>query len=296
MSRGDLVEFEVTLRPAKTFIAGHALDSLARMMAGRPQLFGDVAFQIRQATPMADVLNDLMVGLVPVHGVATNMSLINVDGHAHLIDTRVLSSGSPLATAAEPVELVAQTEAASYWKDLRRVLYSGNRYTVYARLTSPELRPRWAALKLNELLQDVSPEMGEAVAALETLVNNLFDEMSGKDEPALDVRVMMHKFAEALPGDVPVDQQTTIDNAITAAVVQFRSAEGLANRRAAFDVIVEAHEKATAEALDRLHVAKFRTEVVKAADVEQVAATLAGDPGELNTAPQLEVEVVAIYW
>lgn len=110
MARGDLVEFEVTLRPARTFVAGHALESIVRIMGGRPQLFGDIALQIKQATPIADVLNDLMVGLVPIHGVGTNIALLEVDGHVHLVDRRIFADGSELESLAHPVEVVAQTD------------------------------------------------------------------------------------------------------------------------------------------------------------------------------------------
>lgn len=296
MSRGDLVEVEVTLRPARTFLAAHALESVSRMMAGRPQIFGDVSFQIKQASPMADVLTELMVGLVPIRAASTNIALVSIDEHKFLVDTRVLAPGSEVASSVERIEFVAQTEVASYWKDLRRVLYSGNDYTIYARLTSPEMRPSWKALKLNELLHDMSKEMGDAVAALEKIVNDMFDKAAGAGEPVIDLRVMMHRFADALPGAIPSEEQTAVDDAITAAMSQFSSASGLADVRAAFDIVVAAHERAVGREVDRLEIARSRAEVIKAAETDAVAATFQARSASAPAVPQFEVEVVAIYW
>lgn len=294
MRRGDLVEFEVTLRPARTFIAAHAIESFARMMTGRPQLFGDAAFQIKQAEPMAEILNDMMVGLVPVRGVSTNFSLMTIGGDQYLVDTRLFAAGSNMQQSATPIELVALTDFASYWKDLRRVLYSGNRFTMFARLASSQLRPNWTPLKLSELLGDVSHDVRAAFVELENVVDAAF-KGGVAAEAAIDLRGMMHAFADALPGEVPPDRQTEMDDAISVAVAIFKSAADTSGEWEAFDRVVEAHEMLTKSLLDRTEVARIRNDVIiRSAALNLADATSEGPNAEAP--PQLEVEVVAIYW
>lgn len=296
MSRGDLLEIEVTLRPAKTFIAGHALESLDRIMSGRPQLFGDASHQIAQTVPIAEVLNDLMVGLVPIHGVASKTCEVTSDGETYLLDYRIIGHGTELEREAKPVHIAAQTDVASYWKDLRRILYNGSRYTVYARLAAAEVQHDWTSLKLNELLKDMSVELGDAVASLEEIVETQFDTLSGGPQPALDGSSVMNRFADSLPGEVPADQKSAIETSVARATAAFQSAEGLASVRAAFDIVIDAHERATGEEVDRLTVSKIRSEVTAA------GGTDSGEPGspatrqEIEPQGLLEVEVIAIYW
>jgi hypothetical protein len=297
LRRGDVIEIEVRLRPHKLFTLVSAIDSFADLMKGLDQLFGAAAKQVAEVAPIADVIERLMVGLVPVQGTAANVAIIDIDGLPHLIDTRVIKPGSELAGTTRPFELVAVTEGGSYWKDLRRVLYTENEYTVYARVVSPNLQTAWNPVKLADLMSHVNQDLAAPFKELP----NAFDGAFGQDEPepALDIRGMFHRFADAIAvktGTTP--DETSIADAVTAAHGAFIAASAdVVLERAAFDIVTHEFEKTSGQPIDRELVCTARTTVAVEALPKAVASVdTLNAPAQALPIEQLEVEVVAIHW
>lgn len=303
LSRGDVIEVAVRLRPHKLFTLVSAIESLADLMEGRDALFGAVAERLGEVTSIAEVIERLMVGLVPVHGIAANFAIVDLAGAAHLIDIRVIDPGSPLSGDARPFEVVALTENGSYWKDLRRVLYTANEYTVYARLIAPRLQSAWNPVKLADLMREVNETLAESFAEITTFADGAFDN-SGDEaavEPTVDVRGMFHRFADALARDTGVaPDPTSIADAVTVASAAYIADSGdLAAERAAFDIVAEQVAKAgDGEPISRSLIHNARSTVQ--AEARGLAALAAMSehraPGSGMAIDQLEVEVVAIYW
>jgi len=57
------------------------------------------------------------------------------------------------------LQVVAVAEADLFWRDIRRVLFSGARYTVLARVSRDNIQTEWTPVKLVELLKDVVPDL-----------------------------------------------------------------------------------------------------------------------------------------
>ena len=295
LKRGDVIEIDVQLRPNKLFSFVSAIESFADMMQGRPGIFGDAANQVGQVTPIAEVIDRLMVGLVPIHGTPTNFAIVNFDERPHIIDTRVILSKSEFAASAKPFELVALTETDGYWKDLRRVLFTQNRYSIYARVVSPGLQEEWNPVKLADVMSDVSADLAKHIRELPKFL----DEAMGDDEPepALDIRGVMHQFADAISQESGVEpDEISVADTVTAAVAAFRNAgDDLAAQRGSYDLIVRMYEGVGNPKLDRNLVARVRAavehEVAAKAIFGRSTATTQHEPVQ-----KLEVEVVAIYW
>jgi len=58
------------------------------------------------------------------------------------------------------------TERDQYWKDIRRVLFSSSRYTVFARMGSDGVADSWRPIKLADLLADVHPMFAQLIGDL----------------------------------------------------------------------------------------------------------------------------------
>lgn len=296
LKRGDVIEIDVRLRPNKLFSFVSAIESFADMMQGRSGIFGDAANQVGQVTPIAEVIDRLMVGLVPIHGTPANFAIVDLDERPHLIDTRVIKSGSELAASAKPFELVALTETDAYWKDLRRVLFTQNRYSIYARVVSPGLQEEWNPVKLADVMGDVSTDLANHIRELPRFLD---DAMGGDEpEPALDIRGVMHQFADTISQEFGVQpDDTTVADTVTTAVAAYRNAgEDLAAQRGSFDLIVRLYESVGDLKLDRNLVARARAAIEL--DGRARATIGRGDPTAQRGEPakKLEVEVVAIYW
>ena len=266
------------------------------MMKGRSEVFGDAANQVNQVAPIAEVIDRLLVGLVPVHGTPANFAMVNLDGRPHLIDTRVIASGCELAASAKPFELVALTETASYWKDLRRVLFTQNRYTLYARVVSPDLQEEWNPVKLADVIGDVSTDLAKHFRELPGFLDEAMGD--GEPEPALDIRGVMHQFALAISQEFNIhpDDITVADTVTSAVAAYLNAGEDLAAQRGAYDLIVRLYEDTSGLKLDRNLVARARAAV----ELDGRARTTITRSGAVRPYAEpvegLEVEVVAIYW
>src|SRR5690606_10893786 len=99
---------------------------------------------------------------------------------------------------ARPLELVGFAEANSFWRDLRRTLFSGSTFTVYARAEGPALDSSWSPIKIADLLASVSPELrDEVVLPLQHLDFNTSSAVESPD-PAMIARFQLTNFAIAL--------------------------------------------------------------------------------------------------
>lgn len=295
LRRGDVVEIDIDLRPNKAFSVAAAIESFVDIMQGRSEIFGDASAQVAEVIPIGEIIDRLMVGLIPIHGAPTNIVLVDIDGEPHLIDRRVIAPGSAFAASARKWEIVGVTEETSYWKDLRRVLYTRDQFTVYARIVNPSLVNKWNPVKLAGLMGDVSEDIAREIVALP---DELERQLNKSDpEPLVDLRGMFHRFAELLDDDVETaPDSTTISGAVTEAVAIFNHADGdMSQERTAFDSIVAVYDKANETRLDREAVTEKRA-VARAAAYSATVAVQTPPVPATELIDQLEVEVVAIYW
>lgn len=296
LRRGDVIEIDVQLRPDRTFSLAAAIDSMADILQGRSEVFGDASVQVAEFVPIVEVIDRLMVGLIPVHGAPSNIVLIEIDDKVHLIDKRVIKRGSPVAATVREWEVVGVTEEPSYWKDLRRVLYTRDRFTVYARVVNPCMITKWNPVKLAELMGDVSDDVARAIADLPDQLERQLDHSS--PEPELDPTSMFCKFAQQLEPEFEgvKPEPAIVAHAVSEAVAIYNDAAGdLSRERAAFDSIVAVFEASGGAKLDRESLAEKRS-VARAAASAQTSLTETASAETGKPIEQLEVEVIAIYW
>lgn len=295
LRRGDVIELDIQLRPDKVFSIAAGIDSFADLMQGRSSIFGDASTLVADVVPMGEVIDRLMVGLIPIHGAPTNIVVVDIDGEPHLVDKRVIKDASPFASTVRAWELVGVTEEPSYWKDLRRVLYTRDCFTVYARVVNPRLTRRWNPVKLSGLIGDVSLEAAQAIIDLPNELEKGLNRPS--QEPLLDVRGMFHLFAQLIETDFDNSPDTTdVVAAISEAVAIFKRADGdISQERAAFDGVLAAFSKVNERELEREDLVTRRALARASA---QASLAVPSPPDEPSVPPidQLEVEVVAIYW
>lgn len=296
LQRGDVFEVNVALRPDKMFSFVRGIESMVSIMQGRDGLFGEGADKVEEGTPIAEVIDQFLVGLIPIHGSPINLNLVDIDGESYLIDGRVFHAESPFAAKPRSWELVAVTEEPSYWKDLRRVLYTGEQFTIYARIINPKLITGWNPVKLAGLMGDISKDVEREILALPDRLAEMFDDL--EPAPAVELDGMFRRFADHLISEFATSPDPeSLAMAIGEAVLILKSADGDPSiERSAFDAVLLEFEKLNDGKLDRERVEELRSlaraaELAAAPTVVPARAAPPGDPVQ-----QLEVEVVAIYW
>lgn len=171
LKRGDLIEMEVELRAARLYRFASIVSAFQGIFEGGREFFdASIYSNVGYAKAIGDVLTKLMVGLIPIECRATDYMVAEIKGRKQIIHRSLLGQiDSVLLPQREDLYITGVAEEASFWKDVRGILFSGATYYVMCRLNHTGLRNSWNSVKLVDVLRDVVPDMGERIAQLEML-------------------------------------------------------------------------------------------------------------------------------
>ncbi|WP_166353544.1 DUF6414 family protein [Phytoactinopolyspora limicola] len=311
LKRGDVVELRVELSADRTYQFTAAATSMLDMIKGRSSVFGISEFQLAEIAPMLDLLPKMLVDLVPINANVTSHVQLDLENESWLIDTTMIAPESPLVTLSEPISVAGVTELPLYWKDARRVLFDRSEYIVYARLARSGLDTAWSPVKIADVFDSISKDIGDQIRQLPLAFEGVHK---------AGVEVLATPIPDVLKthGLIPFGQilaratgRELDDSALEQAAHE--AAQGVADieklgdvrvTRAAFDRVVAAVESSAPLVLapiDRDLVAELRepfqnlARVLAALPVVEAAAV--ENSAEDDSKQQLlEVEFVAIYW
>lgn len=293
IGRGDIVEMDVRVEADQFFKMVTIGTTFLELMNGREDLFGVSATDLRQVAPMIEVLKEMSVGLVPIRGLSTSHSVVSIAGQPVVIANELL--GGTLKQSARPIELVGFAEADSFWRDLRRTLFSESTFTAYARAEGPALSDPWSPIKIADLLESVSPGLRDEVAGpLERL--EVAEQPSAEVESRSTIaRYQLTGFARDLQAatGTPFDQDA-VTVAIEAALPAMISATSLEDRRRAFEPVAVS---VTGADVDRDVLLSTRSNWLDASPPAPVeSASAAAQHARVESPVQIEVGFVALYW
>jgi len=309
LGRGQLVEIEVELEAEAIFRVSAILSTLLEIIQENPELanFGDPQ-GILQAVAANRVLDQLLVGLVPLRGVAVHYSHVTLGGRELLVHQQLLEQLPNTADLEiHPFEVVGVAEAALFWRDIRRVLFSRSRYVVLGRLARDGVHRDWTPVKLVEVLRDVAPELaGQIDNAGEGLLTAMrhATALEGDAPPARDrMKTALINYANALAvhyGKICTEQDLVAQGLPTEE--QCDSYSTLETRRSAFNVFTEHLEQTLELPNDRRLAGEYRFAALSEAGLGiDGEVSSAPDVEQTTTSPQsanryLDTEIVAIYW
>lgn len=162
LMRGQLVEAEVKLEADATFLTSAVIATMVGIVESEPGMFGeDVERDLAQGKAARRVLEELLAGLVPVRGRVLDYEVVEIEGrewivHHRLLDQLATTDRSP---ATRPLYVVGVAEHGLFWKDLRRVLFSGACFRVLVRMGQSGLRDTWTPVKLAHVLEPVASDL-----------------------------------------------------------------------------------------------------------------------------------------
>jgi hypothetical protein len=114
--------------------------------------------------PVNKALQRLLAGLIPVRARAVNYSVVTVGEKIYVVHNGDLGT---LGIDSQPLDIVGVTELQSYWKDIRRVLFSKSHFTILCRVGRDGLHTSWTPVKLADLFVEFVPGLSEQLAAVE---------------------------------------------------------------------------------------------------------------------------------
>ncbi|WP_156388378.1 MULTISPECIES: DUF6414 family protein [unclassified Rhodococcus (in: high G+C Gram-positive bacteria)] len=295
ISRGDIVEMEIEVRADRFFEMITVGTTFLDMMHGRENLFGVSEAEFREMAPMIEVLKELLVGLVPIRGVAASHKVVEISGQQIVIASELL--GAELQTNAKPLEIVGFAESESFWRDLRRTLFSGSVFTMYARAEGPVLTERWSPIKIADLLGSLSPGLRNAVVFPFEQLNFADTPVVEAPDPLATARLLLTDFAaayESATGATPSRQ--LVENAVVESTSILAMSTTIEQRRHAFEPVANAvaGPEGDREILQRVRADCINRSSMAVSVHDRVLAPPSTEPDE--TAVQLEVGFVALYW
>ena len=165
MHRGEVLEVRVELEADPIFRMASVIATLRELMEDNEHLFGHTTTTgLAEMRSMAQVLESLLVGLVPIRGRLVDYTWTSIGGRDMLIHQALLdqidSAARPIANS---VFVVGVVQRDLFWKDIRRVLFSGAQYTVFCRVAKGSLADRWQPVKVADVLAGIVPRFDELI-------------------------------------------------------------------------------------------------------------------------------------
>lgn len=301
LRRGDLIEIDVQLEAEPIFQAGMAVSGVLEIIQDDPAAFGmpDMS-QLAQLRLTSRILDKVLAGLVPVRGRAVNFVALEIDGEEWLVHKALvanLDGGAPTS----PVFVVGVVQQGLFWKDVRRVLFSGSEYRVLARLSRSGLQTSWTPVKLVDVLSSVVPDFAEV---MDTMNRGVLAAMSSAvaaqqhASPDRRVRAAVLAYAEMLADRTGLE--ITEEDLQREGLLRHDVAQDLGVRewRDLLAPVTRLVEQRAGQAIDRETAADYRVAAVTRAGLLEAPAPVAALDAEPRDARErlLDSEIVAVYW
>lgn len=311
LTRGRLFEVEVELEADAIFRVSAVMSAILAITHGsRPDTFGLRDFgNIDQVEAVNRILEKLFVGLVPIRGLLIDYNVISLRGKDWLIHKELWKSMEDNTTTPQKAYVVCVAEQALFWKDLRRVLFSGSRFRVLCRIAQDGLHGSWTPIKLVHILNEVNPTLGHTI---ESAGRSALEAMGSTDQSEKGDDTHMECMKEALIGYAKMlatHYDCTIDDKCmmvlqSLAAEQCRNTNDIHARRRAFGSISDILEQRFQIERCPMVEAQYRQTALL-----EMGLNLNGQlpPAMISNVPDtdsnkssserfLDSELVAIYW
>lgn len=312
LTRGTLLEMEVELKTEWIFRFSKVFQELIEIIQEDPTLFEADAESLSNSKTMNRVIQRLLSDLVPIRGRAIDYVVIELDGeqtivHRKLLDHLTEHSAVDSRCLIEDLYIVGVTEQTLYWKNIRQVLFSNAQFRVMCRMEQPGIQRAWTALKLQDVLNSVFPEVGEELDRFKS--EAAFNEMVADPEleeqngvtPAHD---MMLDYTISLAADYDLSLEAQHISEVRGIIAQnMGSLESVAGRKQAcveiseylswrFDLKLDPQ----AEANRRMWATRRESDALPIADEETVESMPSETSDSIAKENLLDTEIIAIYW
>jgi hypothetical protein len=309
LTRGQLSEIEVELEAEDIFRVGAIVDIYLELFQEAPELLGpDVREQARQALSMNAVLNKLLAGLVPVRGRAIDYLTVRAADSEWVVHRMVLQQLPAVWVAqAHALDVVAVAEASLFWKDIRRVLFSGSRYSLLCRIGRDGLNDDWTPVKLVDVIRGFAPELAEQLGAagpdLAAGMSRGMAAVPQGDDNQIKMRKALQAYGQALAAKYNKEWDPGLISGDVFPVDRTCNWSTVEEQRPPFKALTHRLQETFGIHPDRELMATLRYQALVQAGLVPLAGSVASQenatPITQPTGPQsriLDTELIAIYW
>ena len=323
LRRGRLVEAEVELEADATFRASAVISAFVGMAESEPGMFGDVKDALAQGKGLRRIIEELLVGLVPVRGRVVDYKVVEIEGRDWIVHRRLFEQLDKPDLPERPLYVVGVAEQGSFRKDLRRILFSNARFRVLVRMGQEGLRDTWTPVKLAHVIEPVVPDLASQLNSfgpemMAAISDGAAEADSGAElQQQLGQRAMV-SYAERLAARNDYEMDATdlreLESITEEYSVSFDTAprrqqafsevDSFLNDRFGWPTDPEAEAECRSDALQESGLDVFGQPALPAATHETLSALPTSDSsshGGVATSVDgeeryLDSEIVAIYW
>jgi len=298
LPRGALIEMEVDLAADPVYRFNSTMGVLADLAEDYPALLNEptTAMVMSEAGPIIKTLDRMLAGLIPLRAESHGLRVADIAGKKVAAPADYFTH---LGVPSSPVHLVGVTEQENYWRDVRRVLFSGGKFTVLGRISRAGIQTSWVPVKLTEVMREIAPEFPSAIArAGKVGYGAPVNSRQEANRDALE-RALAH-FARSVGGE-PIAAR--IDDIETFARTLRDHADSLTEQRAALDTFsnwltekgliasVPENRREIWQASRSASGLRASSAATSISDLKSPATDEPEEPENL-----IDVEVIAIYW
>jgi hypothetical protein len=307
LDRGTLLELEVELEAEGIFRMSAIMTSFFEIVDQNPKLLGSVSIpNVLDGLMVNQMLERLLVGLVPIRGRAVHYRYVRVGSEGLIVHRELLDQMADPDLPVQPLFVVGVAERELFWRDIRRVLFSRSRYSVLCRLSGGGTQDSWTPVKLVDVLKEVSPDLGSSVQE----AGGFLDRQKQAEQRSVDEATREEAMREALTvyaldltrqyghpssveelGDLGLPSESQSESHAT-----------IMDRRAAFRELTGRLEEDLGFEAEPLTMAQLREAALSGVgfDLEGNLALRPGTDQELVLTEEvpryLDSNIVAIYW
>ncbi|BBB12238.1 hypothetical protein SPYCA_1496 [Sphingopyxis sp. FD7] len=273
-----------------------------------PMLFMDhVKFKdLYQAKNANKIVSKLLAGLIPVDGVVSDYLVIERGAEKFIVHKGVARN---LNGDFSLLRIVGVTEHLGYWKDIRRILFADNEFTILCRLSKNGIQNDWNPIKAADIFKELAPDLAKQIEVASRTA--MLQSTSGRSEESMDpatakLTFALAKYQDKLLGQIDhgltSDQLSELDRAIASLAVDGFTAEGQRSAFASVRAMIEDRTGLTIESSADLELReniRNSLEIPLFPQPSQERRHLTGPDNleaQMEEANLLDVEVVAIYW
>ena len=310
LQRGNLLEVEVTLEADPIFRVISVISTICELIDSNGQLFGHMdASELSQILSIAQVLESLLAGLVPIRGHLAHYEVACVNDKEVLIHHALLQQlPKGLGINTFPVTLVGVAERDLFWKDIRRILFSKAPYTVFCRLGVSGLTDHWQPIKTTNVLTGIVPDFDKALGDFGKTVTEGFPrdsfatQQSNSIEQESSELEMLANFVSLLAQhhEKPIESND-VDSLIASVSRELNWMETVTSARPVLEKLREKVDLFLEVSTCRQTASDLRLIALRKGshDVEVGSTVVDGNNRSVldrETEKYLDTEIVAIYW
>ena len=175
LSRGVLVELDVELDTAPIFRFLSMMAVVVDLARDAPSMLGFTSQQLGEMVVLYRVMEQLLVGLVPVQGRVIGYEVVEIGTDRWMVPTTTVDDIENIPEVrVTPLYLTAVVERSLFWRDTRRVLFDKSRFRVLARLAADGAHDTWTPVKLVDVFRGAVPGFEESLSNVDKTLLTAF--------------------------------------------------------------------------------------------------------------------------